>query len=224
MARRVRLGRARSANERDATAAVLLMHMHRGPCTALFRAVGPSPRDGHRGCVPRVPARPSAGWSVSRYVEECVDATVVCVAPMAHGTAVIYSTPDHLFDNDKHDELSYPPAATLLPSLVSQNALSRPLRCENGSAHVPLRGLPPLASRTSPLPRLSEPSSLQCCTIFVVAGRPLSFSGPSMWQYLHLNSLRPLSLKIFLGSVLMPTHPSIMSTSSSESSQIPSGR
>ena len=120
MARRVRLGRARSANERDATAAVLLMHMHRGPCTALFRAVGPSPRDGHRGCVPRVPARPSAGWSVSRYVEEYVDATVVCVAPMAHGTAVIYSTPDHLFDNDKHDELSYPPAATLFALRVNR--------------------------------------------------------------------------------------------------------
>lgn len=126
MARRVRLGRARSANERDATAAVLLMHMHRGPCTALFRAVGPSPRDGHRGCVPR-----RAGPVQRRVecVEECVDVTVVCVAPMAHGTAIVYSTPDHLFDNDKHDELSYPPAATAFrftgKPLVSQNALCR---------------------------------------------------------------------------------------------------
>ena len=97
--------------------------MHRAVpcCWALTR----SPRDGHRGCVPR-----RAGPVQRRVecVEECVDVTVVCVAPMAHGTAVVYSTPDHLFDNDKHDELSYPPAHPFRftgKPLVSQNALCR---------------------------------------------------------------------------------------------------
>ena len=100
--------------------------MHRAVpcCWALTR----SPRDGHRGCVPRR-AGPVQRSRRVECVEECVDVTVVCVAPMAHGTAVVYSTPDHLFDNDKHDELSYPPAATAFrvtgKPLVSQNALCR---------------------------------------------------------------------------------------------------
>ena len=75
MARRVRLGRARSANERDATAAVLLMHMHRGPCTALFRAVGPSPAHRATGTAAVCRAVPARSSAAARAAESEVQIT-----------------------------------------------------------------------------------------------------------------------------------------------------
>ena len=210
--------------------------MHRGLCTALSRALlGPLTH------APRLPGHTcGAGQGSRNRVERDVETREstrqsgrMCVAPTAIMSLLscrsVVSV--YFFKNTRRGERQHPSATQSQTQtrdgneLVSSNASHERITDHSSESYASLSAVsPPLTSRTSPHPRLPEPRSLQCCTIFVVAGRPLSFSGPSMWQYLHLNSLRPLSLKIFLGSVLMPTHPSIMSTSSSESSQMPSGR